>query len=154
MYIALLNEDLKGFSKFNFLWIFVKSLLWCKSLTTCDCTKFKMTQEADIIWCSCGNRYDENSLAHLAQRATWAIVITLRHLSSSASSVNFSHFRLLLWNHWTDVNQTWQICKAGGPLPGLLNWCRSEIQHGRRCQLCVLIGPNSNIFLSEITKWI
>ena len=40
-------------------------------------------------------------LAHLAQWAMWGIVITLRR---RASSVNFSHFHLLLWNHWTDFN--------------------------------------------------
>ena len=54
------------------------------------------------------------------------------HFASVVVSVNFSYLHLLLWNHWTDLDQTWQKCSLGGPLPDLLFWCRSEIQHG--CQ--------------------
>ena len=43
-------------------------------------------------------------------------------------SVNFSYFHLLLWNHWTDLDQTWQKCSLGGLPSDLLFWCRSEIQ--------------------------
>jgi hypothetical protein len=67
-------------------------------------------------------------LAHLAQRAMWAFVITLRPSSSSSASVNFSYVHLLLWNHWTDLDQTWQKCSLGGLPSDLLFWCRSEIQ--------------------------
>ena len=63
-------------------------------------------------------------------------------LSLTLDPMGISHFHLLFWNHWTDFNQTWQKCYAGGPLPDLWNWCRSKIQHGRQGQLCVLIGPN------------
>jgi hypothetical protein len=34
-------------------------------------------------------------------------------------SVSFSHLNLLLWNRWTDFNQTWQKCSLDGPLPDL-----------------------------------
>jgi len=56
-------------------------------------------------------------LAHLTQRVRWAIAITWRPSSSSPSSVvSFSHFNLLLRNHWAKWNQTWQECTSGGPL--------------------------------------
>ena len=35
------------------------------------------------------------------------------------SVVNFSHFRLLLWNHWTEFNETWQEASSQRPLPSL-----------------------------------
>ena len=28
------------------------------------------------------------------------------------SVVNFSHFRLLLWNRWTEFNETWQEARS------------------------------------------
>jgi hypothetical protein len=40
-------------------------------------------------------------LVHLDQRSRWTIAITWR-----PSSVKFSHFKLLLRNHWADWNQT------------------------------------------------
>ena len=83
-------------------------------------------------------------LAHLTRRVMWAIAITWR---PSSSVVNFSHFNLLLWNHMTDWKQTWQECSLDGPLQSLYFWCRSEIQHGRQGQLCVLIGWNFNNLL-------
>ena len=47
-------------------------------------------------------------LAHLSQRLTWAIVIA--HRPSSVRKL--SHFRLLLWNHWTEFNETWQEARS------------------------------------------
>ena len=38
------------------------------------------------------------------------------------SVVNFSHFRLLLWNRWTELNQTWQQARSQRPLPSLCFW--------------------------------
>ena len=35
------------------------------------------------------------------------------------SVVNFSHFRLLLWNRWTEFNETWQEARSQRPLPSL-----------------------------------
>ena len=52
-------------------------------------------------------------LAHLSRRLEWAIVIatvrrpSVRRPSSVRPSVNFSHFRLLLQNHWKDFDETW-----------------------------------------------
>ena len=36
----------------------------------------------------------------------WGILVRLTRCPSSV--VKFSHFRLLLWNHWTEFNETWQ----------------------------------------------
>ena len=47
------------------------------------------------------------------------------------SVVNFSHFRLLLWNRWTEFNKTWQEARSQPPLPSLCFSGRSEKQDGR-----------------------
>ena len=71
---------------------------------------------------------------HLSRRLKCTIVIT-RCPSSvvrrPSSVVNFSHFRLLLWNHWTEFNETWQEARSQRPLPSLCFSGRSEKQHGR-----------------------
>ena len=41
------------------------------------------------------------------------------------------HFRLLLWNHWTEFNQTWQETRSQCPLQSLCFSGRSEKQDGR-----------------------
>ena len=41
------------------------------------------------------------------------------------------HFRLLLWNPWTEFNKTWQEARSQRPLPSLCFWGRSEKQDGR-----------------------
>ena len=41
------------------------------------------------------------------------------------------HFRLLLWNHWTKFNETWQEARSQRPLPSLCFWGRTEKQNGR-----------------------
>ena len=40
------------------------------------------------------------------------------------------HFRLLLWNCWTEFNETWQKARSQRPLPSLCSSGRSEIQDG------------------------
>ena len=35
----------------------------------------------------------------------------------SSVVVDFSHFRLLLWNSWTEFNNTWQVARSERPLP-------------------------------------
>ena len=40
------------------------------------------------------------------------------------------HFRLLLWNRWTEFNQTWQEARSQRPLPSLCFSDRSEKQDG------------------------
>ena len=72
-------------------------------------------------------------LVHMSRRLKCTIVITrcpssvvrpsVRRLSSV---VNFSHFRLLLWNHWTEFNETWQEARSQRPLPSLCFSSRSE----------------------------
>ena len=58
-------------------------------------------------------------------------VITRRPSSvRHPSVVNFSHFRLLLWNHWTEFNKTWQEARTEHPLPSLFFSGRSEKQDG------------------------
>ena len=41
------------------------------------------------------------------------------------------HFRLLLWNRWTEFNKTWQEARSQHPLPSLCFSGRSEKQDGR-----------------------
>ena len=41
------------------------------------------------------------------------------------------HFRLLLWNRWTEFNETWQEARSQCPLPSLCFWGLSEKQDGR-----------------------
>ena len=43
------------------------------------------------------------------------------------------HFRFLLWNHWTEFNETWQEARSQRPLPSLCFSSRSEKQDGRLC---------------------
>ena len=47
------------------------------------------------------------------------------------SVVNFSHFRFLLWNRWTEFNKTWQEARSQCPLPSLCFSGPSEKQDGR-----------------------
>ena len=49
----------------------------------------------------------------------------------SSVVVNFSHFRLLLWNHWTEFDETLQEGRSQRPLPSLCFSGRSEKQDGR-----------------------
>ena len=41
------------------------------------------------------------------------------------------HFRLLLWNRWTELNETWQKARSQSPLQSLCFLGRSEKQDGR-----------------------
>ena len=41
------------------------------------------------------------------------------------------HFRLLLWNRWTEFNETWQEARSQRPLPSLCFSGQSEKQNGR-----------------------
>ena len=72
-------------------------------------------------------------LAHLSRRLEWAIVIAHRPSSVRPSVVRrkLSHFRLLLWNRWTEFNVTWQKARSQCPLPSLCFSGRSEKQDGR-----------------------
>ena len=78
---------------------------------------------------------DHDFLAHLSRRLKWAIVIA--HLTRPSSVVRpasvrrkLSHFRLLLWNRWTEFNETWQEARSQRPLPSLGFSGRSKKQDG------------------------
>ena len=63
-------------------------------------------------------------LVHLNRRLKCTIVITrcpssVRLSVRPSSVVNFSHFRFLLWNRWTEFNKTWQEARSQRPLPSL-----------------------------------
>ena len=45
-------------------------------------------------------------LAHLSRRLKWTFLITICPFSVFVVVVNFSHFHLLLQNHWANFNQT------------------------------------------------
>ena len=47
----------------------------------------------------------------------WSRVV--RRVVRRPSVVNFSHFRLLLWNCWTEFNETWQEARSQRPLLSL-----------------------------------
>ena len=49
----------------------------------------------------------------------------------SSVVVNFSLFRLFLWNHWREFNNTWQEAISQHPLPSLCFSGRSKKQDGR-----------------------
>ena len=66
-------------------------------------------------------------LVHLSRRLKCTIVIT----RCPSSVVNFSHFRLLLWNQWTEFNETWQEARTQQFLPSLYFSGRSEKPVGR-----------------------
>ena len=69
-------------------------------------------------------------LVHLTRRLKCTIVIMRCPSSVRPSVVNFSHFRLLLWNRWTEFNETWQEARSQRPLPSLCFSGRSEKQDG------------------------
>ena len=70
---------------------------------------------------------------HLSRRLKCTIVImrcpsSVVRPSVRLSVVNFSHFRLLLWNRWTEFNETWQEARSQRPLPSLCFSGQSEKQ--------------------------
>ena len=65
-------------------------------------------------------------LAHLSRRLKWAIVIAHR----PSVRRKLSHFRLLLWNCWTEFNKTWQEGRSQRSLQSLCFSGRSEKQDG------------------------
>ena len=76
-------------------------------------TKLDRKQELNILYRVCVFRTDQkNKMAALT--SDW-----------------LRHFRLLLWNRWTEFNETWREARSQCPLPSLcfLGW--SEKQDGR-----------------------
>ena len=76
-------------------------------------TKLDRKQDLNILYQVCVFRADrKNKMAALA--SDW-----------------LRHFRLLLWNRWTEFNETWQEGRSQCPLPSLCFSGRSEKQDGR-----------------------
>ena len=76
-------------------------------------TKLDMKQDLNVLYQVCVFRADrKNKMAALA--SDW-----------------LRHFRLLLWNRWTEFNETWQEAISQRPLPSLCFSCQSEKQDGR-----------------------
>ena len=76
-------------------------------------TKLDRKQDLNVLYQVCVFRADrKNKMAALA--SDW-----------------LRHFRLLLWNHWTEFNKTWQDARPQRPLPSLCFSGRSEKQDGR-----------------------
>ena len=50
---------------------------------------------------------------------------------AALASDRLRHFRLLLWNRWTEFNETWQEARSQRPLPSLCFSGQSEKQDGR-----------------------
>ena len=59
--------------------------------------------------------YFYSFLAHMSRRLKWAFLIKICPLSVVVVGivVNFSHFHLLLQNHWVSFNQTWHNASFG-----------------------------------------
>ena len=55
----------------------------------------------------------------------------LKNKMAALASYWLRHFRLLLWNRWTEFNETWQKARSQQPLPSLCFSGRSEKQDGR-----------------------
>ena len=85
-------------------------------------------------------------LAHLSWKLKWAFLITCRPASVCPSvrlsvrlsvclsvclSVNFSHFHLLLHNHWANFNQTWHKASLGKGDSSLFKWRAPPFSNGK-----------------------
>ena len=76
-------------------------------------TKLDRKQDLNILYQVCVFRADrKNKMAALA--SNW-----------------LRHFPLLLWNRWTEFNETWQEARSQCPLPSLCFSGRSKKQDGR-----------------------
>ena len=63
------------------------------------------------------------------------------------------HFRLLLWNCWTEFNETWQEARSQRPLPSLCFSGRSEKQDGRPCLWLTETFSTSPLKLLNGIQW-
>ena len=82
-------------------------------ITEWNSTKLDRKQDLNALYQVCVFRADrKNKMAALA--SDWP-----------------RHFRLLLWNRWTEFNETWQEARSQRPLPSLCFSGRSEKQDGR-----------------------
>ena len=100
------------FTKLNAVFILKNGCMNKKNITTVNSVTNRNTwsiqQTPMFHGCTITNKQNfrhhgatPRFLVHLDQRSRWTIAITWR-----PSSVNFSHFKLLLRNHWANWNQT------------------------------------------------
>ena len=61
----------------------------------------------------------------------WVFLADQKNKMAAIASDWLRHFRLLLWNRWTEFNETWQEVRSQRPLPSLCFSGRSEKQDGR-----------------------
>ena len=54
-----------------------------------------------------------------------------KNMMAALASDWLRYFRLLLWNHWMEFNETWQEARSQRPIPSLCFSGRSEKQNGR-----------------------
>ena len=96
-------------------------------------TKLDRKQDLNVLYQVCVFRADrKNKMAALA--TDW-----------------LRHFRLLIWNHWTEFNETWQEARSQRPLPSLCFSGRSKKK--TRWPPCPLIGWDIFDFSSETAEW-
>ena len=74
----------------------------------------------------------------------------LSWISVHRPSVSFSHLTILLWNCWTDFNQTCHTCSLDGPLP--VFGVDRKFNMAARANNVFLLVETLKIFLSETTK--
>ena len=82
------------------------------------------------------NIFLKSFLAHLSQWLKWAFLIKICPLSVIVVVVvlNFSHFHLLLRNHWANFNQTWHKAYLGKGDSILIEWRPWPFSKGRKLQ--------------------
>ena len=99
-------------------------------------------------------------LAHLSWKLKWAFLITCRP-SSVCPSVNFSHFHLLLQNHWANFNQTWHKASLGegdssllskGPHPFPRRDNYEKVNQLRNQCYDIIIALNKCVYLYELVS--
>ena len=86
---------------------------FCSETAERNSTKLDRKQDLNALYQVCVFRADwKNKMAALA--SDW-----------------LRHFRLPLWNRWTQFNETWREANSSRPLPSLCFSGRSEKQNGR-----------------------
>ena len=93
-------------------------------------TKLDRKQDLNVLYQVCAFRADrKNKMAALA--SDW-----------------LRHFRLLLWNLWTEFNETWQEARSQRPLPNLCFWADRKTRWPPWC----LIGWDIFDFSTETAE--
>ena len=100
-------------------------------------------------------------LAHLNRRLKWAFLIKICPLSVVVVVVvgvvvvvvNFSHFHLLLQNHWDNFNQTWHKVFLGEGDLSLFKWRAPPFSKGEIItQIAKIHWSHFKIFFSRTTE--